>query len=208
MAELSREEEIIRMIKANFLEDRKLIEHRIRTVCSEMSVILNEMRLGNMDRDNGCNILFDLENMRLHYEAFYDEEEDEEDEEDDYEYEPRPRRKQKKQRVPVNVTPMAYDSFDDDFEDLSEEQKTNLGLIMSVPLQISVEIGRTKKKIKDILEFTQGTIVELVKQAGSQVDIIINGQVIAKGDVVVVNDNFGVRVTEIVKKDELVKITM
>ena len=78
MAELSREEEIIRMIKANFLEDRKLIEHRIRTVCSEMSVILNEMRLGNMDRDNGCNILFDLENMRLHYEAFYDEEEDEE----------------------------------------------------------------------------------------------------------------------------------
>lgn len=142
---------------------------------------------------------------------YYDEDDDYED--DDYDdYEERYRRKQerrpKKRKEPVNVTPMQYESFDDEEDDLTEEQKTNLGLIMSVPLQVSVEIGRTKKKIKEILEFQQGTIVELDKQAGAQVDIIINGQVIAKGDVVVVNDNFGVRVTEIVKKDEIVKITM
>lgn len=140
-------------------------------------------------------------------EDYYDDEDD-----DDYAYEERPRRpverKTRKSRVPVNVAPMQYDSFDDEEEELSEEQRTNLGLIMSVPLQVTVEIGRTKKKIKDILEFSQGTIVELDKQAGTQVDIIINGQVIAKGDVVVVNDNFGVRVTEIIKKDEIVKITM
>ncbi len=139
----------------------------------------------------------------------------EEDYDDDYDddYEERPRRavterKAKRNKAPVNVVPMQYDSFDEDEEGLSEEQRTNLGLIMSVPLQVTVEIGRTKKRIKDILEFSQGTIVELDKQAGTQVDIIINGQVIAKGDVVVVNDNFGVRVTEIIKKDEIVKLTI
>lgn len=135
------------------------------------------------------------------------------DDEDDDEYEERPRRVASEKRprrvaTQVNVAPMQYESFDDDDELLSEEQKTNLGLIMSVPLQVTVEIGRTKKKIKDILEFSQGTIVELDKQAGTHVDIIINGQVIAKGDVVVVNDNFGVRVSEIIKKDEIFKLTI
>jgi len=140
---------------------------------------------------------------------YYD---DYDDEEYDY-YQERPRkaapeRKARRSTAPVNVAPIQYESFDDDEEVLSEEQKTNLGLIMSVPLQVTVEIGRTKKKIKDILEFSQGTIVELDKQAGTQVDIIINGQVIAKGDVVVVNDNFGVRVSEIIKKDEIFKLTV
>ncbi len=137
---------------------------------------------------------------------------DDYDDEDYDEYEERPRRAAQERRprrtsAPVSVAPMQYESFDDEDEMLSEEQKTNLGLIMSVPLQVTVEIGRTKKRIKDILEFSQGTIVELDKQAGTQVDIIINGQVIAKGDVVVVNDNYGVRVTEIIKKDELFKLT-
>ncbi len=140
---------------------------------------------------------------------YYDDYDDEDY--DDYEERPRkaaPERKPRKTTAPVNVAPIQYESFDDDDEMLSEEQKTNLGLIMSVPLQVTVEIGRTKKKIKDILEFSQGTIVELDKQAGTQVDIIINGQVIAKGDVVVVNDNFGVRVSEIIKKDEIFKLTV
>lgn len=126
--------------------------------------------------------------------------------EDEY-YAPKPRRKPRK-TAPVNIKPVQYESFDDDeFENLTEEQKTNLELIMTVPLKISVEIGRTKKRIKEILEFSQGTIVELDKTAGTQVDIIANGQKIAKGDVVVVNDNYGVRVTEIVKKEELVNLT-
>ena len=82
---------------------------------------------------------------------------------------------------------------------LGSEQKENLQLLMGVPLQISVEIGSTKKKIKDILEFSQGTIIELERQAGAPVDVMVNGNLIARGDVVVIDDNFAVRITEIVK---------
>lgn len=82
---------------------------------------------------------------------------------------------------------------------LGSEQKENLQLLMDVPLQISVEIGSTKKKIKDILEFSQGTIIELERQAGAPVDVMVNGNLIARGDVVVIDDNFAVRITEIVK---------
>ncbi|MEL7649241.1 MAG: flagellar motor switch phosphatase FliY [Sedimentibacter sp.] len=140
------------------------------------------------------------------------------EEEDEYEYEDKiqqknisaaPRVKQKKkEQVPVNVRPMEYERFDEYEDVLTEEQLSNLELIMSVPLEISVEIGKSRRKIKDILEFSQGTIIELDKQAGALVDIIVNGQLIAKGEVVVVNDNFGVRIAEIVKKDELIKITL
>lgn len=82
---------------------------------------------------------------------------------------------------------------------LGTEQKENLQLLMDVPLQIFVEIGSTRKKIKDILEFSQGTIIELERQAGAPVDVMVNGNLIARGDVVVIDDNFAVRITEIVK---------
>lgn len=78
-------------------------------------------------------------------------------------------------------------------------QEENMELIMSVPLEISVEIGRTKKLVKDILDFTKGSLVVLDKLAGEQVDLFVNGQCIARGDVVVVEDNFGIRITEIMK---------
>jgi flagellar motor switch protein FliN/FliY len=74
-------------------------------------------------------------------------------------------------------------------------------MIMSVPLQITVEIGRTTKKIKEILDFSSGTIVELNRQAGSQVDVFVNGKAIAKGNVVVVDDNYGVRITEVMNSE-------
>ncbi len=80
---------------------------------------------------------------------------------------------------------------------LTTDQSNNLNMILSVPLEVTVEIGSTKRKIKEILDFTTGTILELDKQAGSQVDIFVNGQRIAKGDVVVVDDYYGVRITEI-----------
>ena len=80
---------------------------------------------------------------------------------------------------------------------LGEEQAQNLDLIMEVPLQIAVEIGRTKRKVQDILTFSKGSLVVLDKLAGDQVDVFVNGKCIAKGDVVVVDDNFGVRITEI-----------
>ncbi len=89
---------------------------------------------------------------------------------------------------------------------MTHNETNNLNVILSVPLQITVEIGRTSKKIKDILNFTTGTIVELDKQAGSQVDVYVNGQVIAKGNVVVVDDFYGVRITEVVNNDEIMKL--
>ena len=74
----------------------------------------------------------------------------------------------------------------------------NIGLILDVPLQVNVELGRTKKSIKDILDLTKGSIVELDKLAGEPVDIMVNGKYLAKGEVVVIDENFGVRITEIV----------
>lgn len=99
----------------------------------------------------------------------------------------------------VNYRNAQLAQFDNFETPLGTEQKENLQLLMDVPLQISVEIGSTKKKIKDILEFSQGTIIELERQAGAPVDVMVNGNLIARGDVVVIDDNFAVRITEIVK---------
>ncbi|QDR80501.1 fliN: flagellar motor switch protein FliN [Sporomusa termitida] len=79
---------------------------------------------------------------------------------------------------------------------------TNINLIMDVPLQITVELGRTRKLIRDILELTPGSVVELDKLAGEPVDILVNGKLIAKGEVVVIDENFGVRITDIVSPIE------
>ena len=83
------------------------------------------------------------------------------------------------------------------------EEAEILVLIMEVPLQVTVEIGRTRRKVQDILEFSKGSLVVLDKLAGDQVDLFVNGKCIARGDVVVIEDNFGVRITEIVQKPEL-----
>lgn len=95
--------------------------------------------------------------------------------------------------IPQNILTEGQLSF--------EEQEENRELIMGVPLEVSVEIGRTRKLVKEILEFTKGSLVILDKLAGEQVDLYVNGRCIAKGDVVVVDDNFGIRVTEIIKKN-------
>ncbi|MDR0821253.1 MAG: flagellar motor switch phosphatase FliY [Oscillospiraceae bacterium] len=100
---------------------------------------------------------------------------------------------------PVNIQNAQLHQFEEPTANLSGEQKENLQLLMGVPLQISVEIGKAKRKVKEILEFTQGTVIELERQAGAPVDIVVNGNLIAQGDVVVVDDNFAVRITEIVK---------
>ena len=86
---------------------------------------------------------------------------------------------------------------------LRKAQAEHLDLIMEVPLQITVEIGRTQRKVQEILGFSKGSLVVLDKLAGDQVDLFVNGKCIAKGDVVVIDDNFGIRITEIVKKPGL-----
>jgi flagellar motor switch protein FliN/FliY len=77
---------------------------------------------------------------------------------------------------------------------------TNLGLLLDIPLKVTVELGRTQKVIKDILELSQGSIIELDKLAGEPVDILVNNKLIAKGEVVVIDENFGVRVTDIINQ--------
>ena len=86
---------------------------------------------------------------------------------------------------------------------LSQEQKENLDLIMGVSLEVAVEIGRTRRKIQDIIAFSKGSLVVLDKLAGDQVDLLVNGQCIARGDVVVIDDNFGIRITEILQKPDI-----
>ena len=93
------------------------------------------------------------------------------------------------QFTPLSVEPVAVND-------------ANIGLILDVPLQITVELGRTKKSIKDILELSNGSIVELDKLAGEPVDIQVNGKFLAKGEVVVIDENFGVRITDIVSPAE------
>jgi flagellar motor switch protein FliN/FliY len=100
---------------------------------------------------------------------------------------------------PINIQTAQLHQFENFDVNLSGEQKDNLQLLMGVPLQISVEIGTARRRVKDILEFTQGTIIELERQAGAPVDIVVNGNLIARGDVVVIDDNFAVRITEIIK---------
>ena len=95
---------------------------------------------------------------------------------------------------PVNSPKFAED------HGLGVEEQANQELLMKVPLEISVEIGRTKKLVKDILEFTQGSLVVLDKMAGERADVYVNGECIARGDIVVV-DNFGIRITEIVSRN-------
>ena len=86
---------------------------------------------------------------------------------------------------------------------LSQEHKDNLDLIMGVSLEVAVEIGRTRRKIQDIIAFSKGSLVVLDKLAGEPVDLLVNGQCIARGDVVVIDDNFGIRITEILQKPDI-----
>lgn len=80
---------------------------------------------------------------------------------------------------------------------------TNMNMLMGVQLDVSVIVGRSKEKIKDVLEFGQGSVIELDKQTGAPAEVVVNGQLLAYGDVVVVGDNFGIRITEIVGTKEL-----
>lgn len=96
----------------------------------------------------------------------------------------------------INTQPVALSPVEA-LEHLGPEQAQNLDLIMAIPLDVSVEIGRTRRKVQEILSLTKGSLVVLDKLAGEQVDLYVNGQCIAKGDVVVIDDNFGIRITAI-----------
>ncbi len=104
--------------------------------------------------------------------------------------------------APSSAQVQSYDmgSFDEDEGDfLTREQYSNLKPLLDVPMEVSVRIGTTQKRIEEVSDFTKGTIIELDTMANEPVDIMVNGNLLARGEVVVVDDNFAVRITEIVK---------
>lgn len=119
--------------------------------------------------------------------------------------EPKPREVEEKQVKPkkpaakVNVAPLELESFEER-QARSEEDSGNIDLLLDVPLPITIELGRSRKMIKEILELNEGSVVVLDRFAGDLVDVVVNGKLIAKGEVVVVEENYGVRITEVLSK--------
>lgn len=99
----------------------------------------------------------------------------------------------------INIQPAQFQNFAQ-MPNLDGIAPENIDLIMDVPLEVTVELGRTSKSIKDILDFSPGTIIELDKLAGEPIDVLVNGKFVAKGEVVVIEESFGIRVTEIIKE--------
>ena len=97
----------------------------------------------------------------------------------------------------VNVQPAQFTAFNTNQAPTMHQE--NINLLRDVPLEVTVELGRTSKSIKEILEFTPGTIIELNRLAGEPIDVLVNGKYVAKGEVVVIEEAFGIRVTEIIK---------
>ena len=96
----------------------------------------------------------------------------------------------------VDVRPMQFDAFDEENKTTQASRK-GIDLVYDIPLQVSVELGKTRKDISEILEFGMGTVVVLDKIAGDPVEILVNGKLIARGEVVVIDENYGVRITEL-----------
>lgn len=101
---------------------------------------------------------------------------------------------------PVNVQQAQFASFDPNV--ISQSEARNLNMLLDIPLQVTVELGRTKRSVKEILELASGSIIELDKLAGEPVDILVNSRLIAKGEVVVIDENFGVRITDVLSQAE------
>jgi flagellar motor switch protein FliN len=103
----------------------------------------------------------------------------------------------------VNVQPATFSNFEP--TTLGQQEAKNLNMLLDIPLQVTVELGRTNRSVRDILELSSGSIIELDKLAGEPVDILVNSQLMAKGEVVVIDENFGVRITDIVSQSDRIK---
>lgn len=107
---------------------------------------------------------------------------------------------QRQQQPPVHVQQAQFASFD--APTLNPSESNNLNMLLDIPLKVTVELGRTKRSVKEILEMSSGSILELDKLAGEPVDILVNNRHIARGEVVVIDENFGVRITDILSQTE------
>jgi len=97
------------------------------------------------------------------------------------------------------------DELHDSSQNLSAEEKRKLDTILDIPVTISMEVGRSKINIRNLLQLNQGSVVELDRVAGEPLDVLVNGTLIAHGEVVVVNDKFGIRLTDVISQVERIK---
>ncbi|WP_100332011.1 flagellar motor switch phosphatase FliY [Bacillus xiapuensis] len=111
-----------------------------------------------------------------------------------------PQQHESQRQSPVNVQTATFTNFEP--SQLQKHEARNLNMLLDIPLQVTVELGRTTRTVKDVLDLTSGSIIELDKLAGEPVDILVNRRLIAKGEVVVIEENFGVRITDILSQSE------
>jgi len=105
----------------------------------------------------------------------------------------------------VEAQPVEFPRLDAEKKNQPHSQERNLEMLFDVPLQISVELGRTSMSIKEILQLSPGSVIELDKLAGEPVDLMVNGKLVAKGEVVVTEENFAVRITEIIGQEARIR---
>lgn len=106
---------------------------------------------------------------------------------------------------PEAAKPAVFGNINPDVVGLSPEAAKNLELVMDIPVQLTVELGRTKMPIRNLLQLAQGSVVELNELAGEPLDVFVNGCLVAQGEVVVVNEKFGIRLTDIITPSERIK---
>jgi flagellar motor switch protein FliN/FliY len=104
-----------------------------------------------------------------------------------------------------DVQPAVFGDLNADISGLSPEAAKNLDLVMDIPIQLTVELGRTRMPIRNLLQLAQGSVVELNELAGEPLDVFVNGCLVAQGEVVVVNEKFGIRLTDIITPSERIK---
>ncbi|WP_432453616.1 MULTISPECIES: flagellar motor switch protein FliN [unclassified Agarivorans] len=105
----------------------------------------------------------------------------------------------------AEAEPAPLEEFVDESKPISEEEQRKLDSIMDIPVTISMEVGRSNISIRNLLQLNQGSVVELDRVAGEPLDVLVNGTLIAHGEVVVVNDKFGIRLTDVISQTERIK---
>ncbi len=109
------------------------------------------------------------------------------------------------QEVDESVKAAPLDQLEDDPAPISDDERKRLDSILDIPVTISMEVGRTQISIRNLLQLNQGSVVELDRIAGESLDVMVNGTLIAHGEVVVVNDKFGIRLTDVISQTERIK---
>lgn len=104
-----------------------------------------------------------------------------------------------------DAQPAPLDDLKDDSKNMSSDEKKKLDTILDIPVTLSMEVGRTDISIRNLLQLNQGSVVELERVAGEPLDVLVNGTLIAHGEVVVINDKFGIRLTDVISQVERIK---